>query len=398
MLCDASVESESSMELAADFVERLRSVIGPGRQGLHEPAFEGNEKQYLEECIDSGFVSSVGEFVNRFEHELADFVGASFCVALANGTTALHLALAVGGIEPGDEVLVPALSFVATASAVVHAGAVPHFVDVDADSWGIDPLALRRHLEQIGEKRPEGLFHKETGRRIRGLVPMHTLGHPSHIDQLVDIANEFDLVLVEDAAESLGSYWGETHTGLFGSMGVFSFNGNKTMTTGGGGALVTNDAELAAKAKHLSTTARVPHLWEFDHDAVGFNFRMPNINAALGVAQLEQTPGFIAGHRELFDLYAEAFSSSAHGVLRKERKGTHSNYWLQAFELSADDASDRDDLLRACIADDIQVRPLWKPLNSFSPYLSFPSAPTPVTEDLYSRVVCLPSTPGIVKH
>jgi perosamine synthetase len=227
---------------------------------------------------------------------------------------------------------------------------------------------------------------------------MHTLGHPSRIDQLVDIANEFDLVLVEDAAESLGSYCGETHTGLFGSMGVFSFNGNKTMTTGGGGALVTNDPGLAAKAKHLSTTARVPHLWEFDHDAVGFNFRMPNINAALGVAQLEQTPGFIAGHRELFDHYAEAFSSSAHGVLKKERKGTHSNYWLQAFELSADDAGDRDDLMRACIAEDIQVRPLWKPLNSLSPYLSFPSAPTPVTEDLYSRVICLPSTPGIVKH
>jgi len=385
------------MEVAEDFIQRLRSVIGAGRQGLHEPTFNGNEKRYLEECIDSGYVSSVGEFVNSFEHKFADFVGASFCVALANGTTALQLALTVGGIKPGDEVLLPALSFVATASAVVHAGAVPHFVDVDADSWGIDPSALRRHLEAIAESRSGIFINKETGRRIRGLVPMHTLGHPSRVDQLVEIAEEFDLLLVEDAAESLGSYWGKTHTGLFGSMGVFSFNGNKTMTTGGGGALVTADPELASRAKHLSTTARIAHQWEFDHDEVGFNFRMPNVNAALGVAQLEQTQGFIAKHRTLFNLYQEAFSGTALGKLKSEREGTLSNYWLQAFELSPGEAHFRDEIMRACIGQDVQVRPLWKPLNGLAPYLSYPSAPTPVTEDLYARVICLPSSPAIVK-
>jgi perosamine synthetase len=375
-----------------DFIGRIRQVTGPETGGLHEPVFEGNEKKYLAECIDSGFVSSVGPFVAAFEESVRDFVGAKHAVAVVNGTAALHLGVLAVGVRPGDEVIVPAMSFVATANAVSHAGAIAHFVDVDEATWGIDPVALRSYLAQVGLMKGGRLYNKETGRPITAIVPMHALGHPVAIEPLVSGAEEFGLVVVEDAAESFGSWVGDRHTGLFGRLGVFSFNGNKTITTGGGGVIVTDDEPLAKKFKHLSTTARVPHAYEFDHDAVGYNYRMPNINAALGLAQMEQLPGLLAGQRDLFGLYSEAFAGSSFGQVRQEQAGTSSNYWLQAISLPDGMKDAKDELIRGCVDAGVSVRPLWKPLNRLAPYASHPSAPTPVTEDLYNRVICLPSS------
>jgi perosamine synthetase len=381
-----------------DFIGRIRRVTGPKTGGLHEPVFAGNEKKYLAECIDSGFVSSVGPFVTAFEESVRDFVGAQHAVAVVNGTAALHLALLALEVRPDDEVIVPAMSFVATANAVSHAGAIAHFVDVDEATWGIDPVALRAHLAKVGQMKEGRLYNKETGRPITAVVPMHALGHPVAIAPLLSVAEEFGLVLVEDAAESLGSWVGDRHTGLFGRLGVFSFNGNKTITTGGGGVIVTDDEALAKELKHLSTTARVPHAYEFDHDAVGYNYRMPNINAALGLAQMEQLAGLIRAQRDLFELYAEAFAGGPFGEVRQEAAGATSNYWLQAISLPERMKATKDELIRGCVDAGVSVRPMWKPLNRLTPYASHPSAATPVTEDLYNRVICLPSSAFLVNR
>lgn len=374
------------------FIGRIRQVTGPVTGGLHEPVFAGNEKKYLAACIDSGFVSSVGSFVTAFEESVRDFVGAQHAVAVVNGTAALHLALVAVGVRAGDEVIVPAMSFVATANAVSHAGAIAHFIDVNEATWGIDPVALRAHLDDVGRMNDGQLHNRETGRPITAVVPMHALGHPVAIDALLEVANEFGLVVIEDAAESLGSFVGDRHTGLFGRLGVFSFNGNKTITTGGGGIVVTDDEALAKRLKHLSTTARVPHHYEFDHDMVGYNYRMPNINAALGLAQMEQLPSLINRQRSLFDLYTTSFADEFFGHVRREPQGATSNYWLQAISLKDEVKHNKDELIRGCVDAGISVRPLWKPLNTLDPYSSHPSAATPVTDDLYHRVICLPSS------
>jgi perosamine synthetase len=288
------------------------------------------------------------------------------------------------------------MSFVATANAVSHAGAIAHFVDVDELTWGIDPVTLRSHLADVGEMKDGCLQNKVTGRPITAVVPMHALGHPVAIAPLIEVAEEFGLVVVEDAAESLGSFVEDRHTGLFGRLGVFSFNGNKTITTGGGGVIVTDDEPLAKRLKHLSTTARVPHPYEFDHDAVGYNYRMPNINAALGLAQMEQLPGLVGGQRELFERYSKAFFGSPFGDVRQEAAGTTSNYWLQAISLPEGVKDSKDELIRGCVDAGVSVRPMWKPLNGLAPYVAHPSAATPVTEDLYNRVICLPSSAFLV--
>ena len=389
------LDTRGGSAAAEVLVSRLRTVVGNSGGGLHEPLFVGNEREYVTECIETGYVSSVGSFVGKFEKELASYVGAQHAVAVVNGTSALHLALVAVGVKPGDEVIVPALSFVATASAVALAGATPHFVDVSRETWGIDSKKLRTHV--VSSLRRDGglLINKESGRPVTAIVPMHALGHPCDGEGLKALAQEFGLALVEDAAESLGSFAGGRHTGLAGNAGVFSFNGNKTITTGGGGAIVTNDAELAALLKHLSTTAKIPHRFEFDHDAVGYNYRMPNINAALGVAQLEQLPDLVERQRLLHRKYEEALAGVKLGSLRSESPGTRSNYWLHAFLLESKLASHRDDILNSCLDAGIPVRPLWKPLNTLIPYRQSPSAPTPVAADLYSRSVCLPSSASL---
>jgi len=381
-----------------DFVGFIREVTGSGPKGLHEPVFSGNEKTYLNDCIDSGYVSSVGPYVDAFEEALRGFVGSKFAVAVVNGTAALHLSLIAAGIKPGDEVLVPALSFVATANAVSQMGGIPHFVDVDESTWGVNPTELRFHLELIGQMRNGQLINKLTGRPITALVPMHTLGHPAEIESLIAIAAEYQLAVIEDAAESLGSFVGNRHTGLFGRLGVISLNGNKTITAGGGGAIVTDDEALAHQLKHLSTTARQPHRFEISHDTIGFNYRMPNVNAALGLAQLEKATNLIECQRSLFSLYERAFDGGSFGVVRREPDWARSNYWLQAITLPDTLIDKRDELIETAIASGLQCRPLWVPLNRLGPYKANPRSRTRVAESLYSRVICLPSSSDIVRR
>jgi aminotransferase in exopolysaccharide biosynthesis len=376
--------------------ERVRlaiaQVVGEGPVGLHEPFFGGEESAYLQECLDSTFVSSVGKFVDRFEADLADFTGAKYAVAVVNGTAALHIAMRLAGVIPGDEVLVPALSFVATANAVSYCGAIPHFIDSDEGTLGVSPVSLRAHLESSTEMRDSQCVNKKTGRVIRALVPMHTFGHPVDIDGLAAVAADFRLALVEDAAESLGSTIGGRHAGTFGLLAALSFNGNKIMTTGGGGAILTNDSRLAAKAKHITTTAKIPHRWEFRHDEIGYNYRMPNLNAALGCAQLQQVPRFVQAKRELFDRYSRVFAEIPEVRLVKEPAGCASNYWLQTIVLEESFASERDAILTATNDAKLMTRPAWTLMPQLAPFAACPKMELPVAESLERRLINIPSS------
>ena len=386
---------DTNSNLPQDIVTAIKSAVGGGPLALHEPRFNGNEWAYLKECLDSTFVSSVGKFVDRFEADLASFTGAKRAVAVVNGTAALHVALRLAGVEAGDEVLLPALTFIATANAVAYCQATPHFVDSEERSLGMDAVALREYLSSITEIRNNQSVNRRTGRVIRAMVPMHTFGHPVDIEALLAIARDFHLQLIEDAAESLGSTVAGRHTGTFGLLGTLSFNGNKTITTGGGGAILTNDVELGKRAKHITTTAKLPHRWNFVHDEVGFNYRLPNLNAALGCAQLEQLPGFLHDKRRLFEQYQTAFANVLGVHLVAEPAGCISNYWLQALLLDAAHADQRDAVLAATNDAGLMTRPIWALMNRLPMYANAPSAPLPVAESLEQRVINIPSSSGL---
>ncbi len=378
--------------LAPQIVDALRTVAGPGPVALHEPRFAGNEWKYLKECLDSNYVSSAGKFVDRFEADLAAFTGAKHAIALVNGTAALHVALRLAGVQPGDEVLIPALTFVATANAVNYCGAVPHFVESEERTLGLDPRALREYLNSITERRAGTCVNRHTGQVIRAVVPMHVFGHPVDIDELIAVAHDFHLALIEDAAESLGSLHQGVHTGTLGLMGTLSFNGNKTITTGGGGAILTNDAHLARRAKHLTTTAKVPHPWEYRHDEVGYNYRLPNLNAALGCAQLEQLPGLLDAQRRLHARYAAAFSTVSGVRLMVEPAGCHSNYWLQTLLLDQTHRGQRDVVLTVSNKAGYMTRPIWVLNHRLPAFRNSPKMPLPVAESLEQRVINIPSS------
>ena len=377
-------------------VQAIKSVVGGGPVALHEPRFRGNEWVYLKECLDSTFVSSVGKFVDRFEDELAVFTGAKRAVVVVNGTAALHVALQLAGVESGDEVLLPALTFIATANAVAYCGALPHFVDSEEGSLGMDAIALREHLSSTTEMRNGHCINCVNGKVIRAMVPMHTFGHPVNVEALLAVAHDFGLQLIEDAAESLGSTVDGLHTGTFGLMGTLSFNGNKTITTGGGGAILTNNIELGARAKHLTTTAKLPHRWNFVHDGVGYNYRLPNLNAALGCAQLEQLPSFLVDKRRLFDHYQKAFSNVNGISLVAEPNGCRSNYWLQTLLLEESLASQRDAVLAATNDAGLMTRPAWTLMHRLPMYNNAPKAPLPVAESLERRLINIPSSVGLI--
>jgi perosamine synthetase len=370
----------------------IHSVVGESPQALHEPLFRGNEWVYLKKCLDSTYVSSVGEFVDRFEADLAVFTGAKRAVAVVNGTAALQVALRLAGVEAGDEVLLPALTFIATANAVTYCQATPHFVDSEERTLGMDARALREYLLSTTEQSNGFCINRSTGRVIRAMVPMHTFGHPVDIEALLAIAHDFHLQLIEDAAESLGSTIGGRHTGTFGMMGTLSFNGNKTITTGGGGAILTNDIELGTRAKHLTTTAKLPHRWNFLHDEIGYNYRLPNLNAALGCAQLEQLPGFLADKRRLFRRYQAAFDSVQGVRLVAEPAGCSSNYWLQTLLLDESLADHRDAVLTETNDAGLMTRPAWTLMHRMPMYGHAPRAPLTVAESLERRVINIPSS------
>jgi perosamine synthetase len=377
---------------AQQIVGAIRAAVGPGPAALHEPRFGGNEWAYLKECLDSTFVSSVGKFVDRFENDLASFTGARYAVAVVNGTAALHVALRLAGVQPGDEVLTPALTFVATTNAVNYCGAFPHFVDSEERTLGVDSAALREYLRSNTELREGKCVNRRTGRVIRAIVPMHVFGHPSDIDGLLALVHDFGLVMIEDAAESLGSVYHGTHTGTLGLMGTLSFNGNKTITTGGGGAILTNDAQLARRAKHVTTTAKVPHRWEYRHDEVGFNYRLPNLNAALGCAQLEQLPELLRAKRQLHARYADAFASVPNVRLVGDPEGCRSNYWLQTLVLDRQLAAGRDAVLAATNDAGFMTRPIWVLNHRLPAFQDSPRMPLSVAESLEQRVVNVPSS------
>lgn len=384
------------MQLAATIAERIRGVTGVPRTALHEPALNGNELAYVTECIQTGWVSSVGSFVDRFERDLADYVGARHAVVVSNGTSGLQVALMLAGVTAGDEVLVPTLSFVATANAVSHCGAHPHFVDSSYATLGLDVDALDAYLRETAQVRDGVCVNRRTGRRIAAVVPMHTFGHPVDMPALVELAQRYAIEVVEDAAESLGSYIGDRHTGRFGRCAMLSFNGNKVVTTGGGGAIVTDDSELAKRAKHLTTTAKLPHAWEYSHDEVAFNYRMPNLNAALGCAQLERLDAFLGAKRELANRYQQAFADLPQVELFTERAGTRANYWLQTLLLKPGYVDERDAVLRATNDAGQMTRPVWKLLHTLPMYTHCEAMPTPVAADLARRIINIPSGPQLV--
>lgn len=364
---------------------------------MHEPSFSGNEWIYVKECIDSTFVSSVGKFVDRFEADLAAFTGAGHAIAVVNGTAALHIALNLAGVQAGEEVLMPALTFVATANAVAYCGATPHFVDSESRTLGVDAGKLRDYLAGNTEQHSGRCVNRATGRVIRALVPMHTFGHPVDLDGLLSVARDFGLVLVEDAAESLGSYYNGRHTGCFGLLGTLSFNGNKTITTGGGGAILTNDVDLARHAKHLTTTAKLPHAWEYRHDEIGYNYRLPNLNAALGCAQLEALPRMLSQKRDIFRRYQNAFAAVAGLRLFAEPEKCQSNYWLQTLVLDTGCEDQRDAVLRVTNQAGVMTRPVWGLMHELAPFVSCPRADLSSAQSLSRRLINIPSSPGLIK-
>ena len=378
-----------------EVIESITSVIGHNSVALHEPEFDGNEWDYVKECIDSNYVSSVGKFVDKFERDLESYTGAKHAIAVSNGTSALHISLLLAGVERGDEVLIPSLTFVATANAVIYCGADPHFVDSEPNSLGIDPEKLRFHLESSTTLIAGQCRNRISGKVIRAIVPMHTFGHPSRIQELLEICEDFNIIMVEDAAESLGSFYSNRHTGTFGLLGALSFNGNKTITTGGGGAILTNDSNLATKAKHITTTAKVPHKWRYVHDEVGFNYRLPNLNAALGCAQLEKIESKIDRKRKLFELYQEEFKKLAGLSLLKEPADSRSNYWLQAIMLETPFSALRNEILEQTNEIGISTRPVWDLLTSLEHLKLFPSMDVTQAEEIANSVINIPSSPQL---
>jgi len=357
---------------------------------LHEPVFNGNEKKYLIECIDSTFVSSVGKYVDEFEKRMAEYTGAKYAVACVNGTAALHMAMILAGVKQNDIVITQPLSFIATCNAIAYIGASHLFVDVDLDTLGLSPEKLNSYLKENAIKKADGYsYHKTTKQKIAACIPMHTFGHPCRIDELAAICDEYNIALIEDAAESMGSYYKNKHTGTFGLLGTFSFNGNKTITCGGGGAIITDNEKLAKKAKYLTTQAKVPHRWEFVHDEIGYNYRMPNINAALICAQLEQLNYFLKNKRELAALYQEFFKGTEMKFVAEPINST-SNYWLNAILLN--DRKMRDEFLLYTNDNGVMTRPAWRLMNKLVMFKNAMCGNLDNAEEIENRLVNLPSS------
>ena len=376
-------------------IQFIKELYGQDRVPLAVPKFIGNEKKYLEECIDTTFVSSVGPFVDRFEKDMAEYTGAKRAVVCVSGTNALHMALMLAGVERDDEVLTQALTFIATCNALSYIGARPVFLDVDMDTMGLSPRAVREWLVNNTEQKNGQCYNKNTGRRVKACVPMHTFGHPVHLDELIVVLNEYHIEMVEDAAESIGSLYKGKHTGIFGKVGALSFNGNKTITTGGGGMLLFMDEELGAYAKHLTTQAKVPHRWEFRHDHVGYNYRMPNINAALGCAQLEHIEEYVEDKRATAKAYAEYFKNVDGIDFFDEPENCRSNYWLNVVMLKDKDAQLR--FLEETNDNGVMTRPIWELMTRLPMFENCEHDSLENTIWFADRVVNIPSSVRLIR-
>lgn len=378
------------MNIAIDLASFIREQYKTNKYiPLHEPRFRGNEKKYLNETIDSTFVSSVGAYVDRFELMMQDITGATKAVAVVNGTASLQVSLRLAGVSVGDEVITQALSFVATANAIAYNNAIPIFLDVDLDTMGLSPTAVSLFLEEFGELRENLCYNKSTGRKIAAVMPMHTFGFPVHMDELVKICEKWNIPIVEDAAESLGSYYKNKHTGTMGLIGGFSFNGNKTVTCGGGGVIITSNIDIGNRAKHLTTTAKVPHPYEFFHDDLGYNFRMPNLNAALACAQLEQLNDFVENKRALANKYS-TFLKNTSLKFREELPNTRANYWLMCVELES--GAEREEFLNVTSKQGIMTRPIWNLMYKLPMYAQCQRDEQTNAEFLERRIVNIPSS------
>lgn len=380
--------------LPDEIVSVLETVLQKTEKpiALHEPYFGGQEWEYIKDCLDSGYVSSVGTYVNKFEHALATFTGSKYAACVVNGTAALQICLMLAGVGQGDEVLTPALSFIATANAVCYLNAIPHFVDSEMLSLGVDGEKLDEYLKNIAELRDGVCYNKRTDRPIRALIVMHSFGHPVDLEPILKLCSAYGLELIEDAAESLGSYYKNVHTGKFGKLAAVSFNGNKIVTTGGGGAILTDDEDLFMRAKHITTTAKLPHRWAFVHDEVGFNYRMPNINAALGCAQLEQIEEFLLLKRALSDEYRKAFEGMPEISFFTEPPYAKSNYWLNTIVLSQENAQLRDGILDATNQKGLQTRPVWTLMSRLPMFQGCPRMDLTTAEGLEQRIINIPSS------
>lgn len=372
-----------------EIVEFIRSLY-PGQNPvpLHAPVFLGNEKKYMADCIDTTFVSYVGKYVTQFEEMTASYTGAKYAVAMVNGTTALQVAFIVAGVKPGDEIITQPLTFIATANAISHCGAIPVFVDVDIDTMGMSPQNLKDFLSRNYDVKPDGTYNRLTGKRLAAIVPMHTFGFPCRIDDIIEIAESYNVPVIEDSAESLGSYYKGRHTGTFGIAGILSYNGNKTITTGGGGMIITDSEEFARKAKHLSTTAKVPHPYEFAHDLVGYNYRLPNVNAAIGVAQMEKIEDYLVNKRNTSNIYREYFGSRNIDFV-SEMNETKTNYWLNVIRLK--DFNERNAFLDFANANGVMTRPVWRLMNKLDMYKNCQTGELFNSDLLEDRVVNIPS-------
>lgn len=374
-------------------LDKLTEYFPKGKTyGLHEPLFNGNEWKYIKECLDTGWVSSVGKFVDRFEHDLAAYTGAQYALVTVNGTAALHMGLLMCDVQAGDEVLVPTLTFVATCNAICYTGAFPHFIDSDSVSLGVNPVKLADYLRDITVVKNNICYNRLTGRPIRALCVMHTFGHPADLDKLEEICEQYKIALLEDAAEALGSYYKGEHVGHRGRLGILSFNGNKILTTGGGGAILTNNKGIASRAKHLTTTAKLSHPWQYRHDAIGYNYRMPNINAALGCAQLEQITFFVEKKRNLANTYSKLFSSLEGVKFFMEPSYAKSNYWLNVLLLDEENTMQSRNLVELLHENNIGARPVWELMHHLPMFKDCAKMDLSEAEKLSKRLVNIPSS------
>jgi aminotransferase in exopolysaccharide biosynthesis len=373
-------------------VNIVKKILGKGRHSLHEPYFCGNEWNYVKKTLDENYVSSIGSFVNKFEDQIKKFTKSKYAIPVVNGTEALHLSLVACGVKINDEVLVPTITFVGTANAIIYSGATPHFVDSEFETLGIDPLKLEKYLKKITVKKGKFYFNKKTKRKIKAIIPVHVFGNICQIDKILKIAKKYNLIVIEDAAEALGSFFKNRHAGTFGLVGCFSFNGNKIMTTGGGGAIITNNKLLAKKIKHLSTTAKINHRWEYIHDEVGYNFRMPNLNAALGSAQIENLNRFLRSKRKLFLRYAKEFSKVSNIRLIENPEFSKSNNWLNTIFIKDSSIKKRNKVLSLAKKNRIFLRPVWKPLHALKHLNKMPRMNLDGAIKIYKSCINLPSS------